>query len=128
MNDEMAGVVRASAEDERDAPATNCRLLAENGRYLNWNGGALTSPEQIGNAEVLARGVMQAVDVFLPDGRRQFFAGVAVCLRGEGQMLLLDASTAPRSPQDKEEWTTDAFPGFTCATLYAPGTLVLVTR
>jgi hypothetical protein len=126
MNFEANGVVRAQAEDERDRTAINCRLIVENERFLAFNGGALTGPEQIGNASVTARGVIQAVDVFSPSGSGQFNAGVAVCLRGIGALVSLDASTSPRSVIEMTEWRTDAFVGFTCGTLYGPATLVLV--
>jgi hypothetical protein len=41
-------------------------------------------------------------------------------------MVFLAASGIPRTPQDLIAWQTPAFPGYTCATLYQPGTLVLV--
>jgi hypothetical protein len=43
-------------------------------------------------------------------------------------MIYLDASESPRVPREWSSWTTDAFPGYTCTTLYAPGTVILVAN
>jgi len=123
--DENAGL-RAHAPF--DSMEVNCRMLIENGQYFNWNGGPLTNAGQIGNQSVLDLGVTQAVDVFSPVGRAQFEGDVVICLRGTGTLIYFNANQSPRTPQVITGWTTPAFPGFTCGTLYQPGTLVLVSR
>jgi hypothetical protein len=53
---------------------------------------------------------------------------VDICLQGKGYIIYLNANGAPRVPQLWSAWTTPAFPGYTCTTLYAPGTVVLVAN
>ena len=43
-------------------------------------------------------------------------------------MIYMNANGSPRVPQLWSNWTTDAFPGYTCTTLYAPGTVILVKQ
>jgi hypothetical protein len=100
----------------------------EDGEYFYWNGGPLTHTGNIGNPSTLDLSIIQAVDVFSPVGRTQFEGDVVICLRGVGSLILLDAGQAPRVPRNITTWTTPSFPGFTCGTLYAPGTLVLVAN
>ena len=45
---------------------------------------------------------------------------------GSGEMIFADANEAPRIPRQVTAWMTPAFPGYTCATLYTPGSLFLV--
>lgn len=106
--------------------SVNCRVIVENGNYASWMGSAIANSGNIGIESVLAMGVLQAVDVFTPYGDAEFDTDVVVCLRGVGAMVFLDARGIPRSPQVLTAWQTPAFPGYTCATLYAAGTLVLV--
>jgi hypothetical protein len=40
----------------------------------------------------------------------------------------MPASQSPRVPQIIGSYTVPDFPGFTCATLFEPGTLVLVSQ
>src|SRR6185369_18078858 len=76
-------------------------------------------PAEIGNEDVLAQGVIQAVDVFSPNGADG--AGTTICLLGEGSIMFLDASQAPRVPQ----WLPTTYDGtYTCATI--PGTGIVV--
>jgi hypothetical protein len=50
------------------------------------------------------------------------------CLRGDGYLIWLEASGVPRRAEIIGSYRVDEFPGFTCATLFEPGTLVLVSR
>ncbi|MCC7210042.1 MAG: proprotein convertase P-domain-containing protein [Anaerolineae bacterium] len=102
-----------------------CHMIAQDGNYLTWLGGPLTHAGQIGVASVLERGVLHAVDVFSPHGLGWYEGGAVVCLRGEGALWFLPAAGVPRSAQDMVEYTVEEFAGFTCTTLYMPGTLVL---
>jgi subtilisin-like proprotein convertase family protein len=111
-----------------DSMEVNCRMLVEDGEYFYWNGGPLTQAANIGDQSILDKSVIQAVDVFSPVGRTQFEGDVVICLRGVGSLILLDASQAPRVPRVITAWTTPSYPGFTCGTLYAPGTLALVAN
>jgi hypothetical protein len=123
-NFQTESVVRAVVADQ--LMAIGCNILYENGQPMMWMGGSVTNAGSIGVQSVLDRGVIQAVDVFLPNGEGKFNGDAVVCLRGSGAMVFLAASGIPRTPQDLIAWQTPAFPGYTCATLYQPGTLVLV--
>jgi hypothetical protein len=99
-----------------------CRVIVENSVYVNGN-----SPAEVGNQDVINRGVVQAVDVFglLTSGLPQpdFNASIKVCLQGSGGFLYLNALTAPR--------TVSALPvslegGYSCAFIPDAGTVVLV--
>ncbi len=125
MSFEGSGAVRAYIPMDRFD--VNCRMIVENGQYFSWLGGPLTTSGNIGVQSVLDSQVLQAVDVFSPSGKTQFEGDVVVCLRGTGALIVLDASNSPRVPRSTIAWQTPAFPGFTCGTLYAPGTLVLIT-
>ena len=106
--------------------AINCRMLVVDGSYAAWQGTVIAHGGNIGIESVLAMGVLQAVDVFSPYGDSVFEGDLVICLRGVGAMVFLDARGIPRSPQMLTAWQTPAFPGYTCATLYSAGTLVLV--
>jgi hypothetical protein len=105
----------------------HCRVIAQNGSFTRWNNRALYHRGTIGHEGMLAEGVIGAVDVFSPHGMRAF-NDVVVCMRGSGRMFLLNDtfSDSARTPVETTAWTTDAFPGFTCATLYQPALLLLV--
>lgn len=98
-----------------------CRVLAQNRKFIG-------NPGQIGNADLLDREVIQAVDVF---GQRkgygvpQFNNRVFVCLQGSGSLYYLDATEAPRKPRLLAV-TTQA--SYTCGVIPNAGTLVLTTR
>jgi len=124
MTFEANGSVRAYIPMDRFD--VNCRMLVENGHYFSWLGGPLTNAGNIGVQSVLNNQILQAVDVFSPSGKTQFEGDVVVCLRGTGALIVLDASGSPRVPRSTIAWQTPAFPGFTCGTLYAPATLILV--
>jgi hypothetical protein len=124
MNGAGNDLLRSNFEHEADRSAVSCRMLAADGEYMTWLGGQLTHEENIGDATTLGMGIIGAVDVF--NGGSSFVAGVNICLRGGGRMIFLDAADAPRIPREWNAWTTDAFPGFTCTTIWSPGTVVLV--
>jgi hypothetical protein len=95
---------------------------------MTWYGSPLTASANIGNQSVLDLGIITAVDVFSLTGQTSFVSDVDICLKGTGYIIFLDANGSPRIPQLWTGWTTDAFPGYTCATLHAPGTVVLVAQ
>lgn len=97
-----------------------CRVLAENGSFTSSLAGA-----QIGVQSVLNRGVVQAVDVFVPDAMTNvpFSAPAKVCLQGAGAFVYLNGAQTPRTLQDL---VTSVEDGYTCAFIPNPGTVVLV--
>lgn len=106
----------------------NCRVLYQNGTSVTWLGGALYSEANLGIAGLLDLDVKQAIDIFSP-GRLGYFNGGAVfCLRGEGALIWLAANGQPRYPEIISSCTVPEFPGFTCATLFESGTLMLVSQ
>ena len=124
MDFDEDAVVRAWIPDAY-RHAVYCHLIVENGSYLFWYGGQLTHAGQIGVASVLEQGVIHAVDVFSPTGLGWYEGGAVVCLRGAGKLWFMPAAGVPRSAQDMTEYEVEEFAGFTCTTLYMPGTLVL---
>ena len=100
-----------------------CRPIVANGNYTNSPEETPMSSANIGNLEVLQMGVLQAVDVFSPEGLVDL-SGVTVCLRGSGTLLHLYG--APRTPHAIPTYPVAAFPGFTCGSIPQTGTLVLV--
>ncbi|MBN2303626.1 MAG: hypothetical protein JXQ72_04075, partial [Anaerolineae bacterium] len=98
-----------------------CRVLAESGSYA-----VPYSAAEIGNMDVINMGVIHAVDVFGMAGSTpvpNWMSSISVCLQGTGRMMLLDATTAPRALSLLSSWQSG---GYTCATLYNAGTVVLV--
>ena len=124
-NSVVDGVVRASIPDALD-DEIYCRALYANGMPVQSLGGDLYSAGGIDNQGVIDLGVMQAVDVFSPVGLISFEGGIEICLKGTGTLLFMAASGAPRVPVLVSSHVIDDFPGFACATLFEPGTLVLV--
>jgi len=102
------------------------RLIVENYHYVMWLGADLYHSGHIGNMDVINRTIIQAVDVYTIEWMPAFDGDVAICLLGMGEMWFLDANQAPRVPRQLTGWMTPAYPGYTCATLYWPGTLALV--
>jgi hypothetical protein len=119
------GVVRASVSDALDY-AVYCRVLYANSAPVQWLGGDLYNAGSIGHQGVIDLGVVQAVDVYSPVGMTTFDGGVEICLKGTGTLIFMAASGAPRVPEVVGSRAIDDFPGFTCVTLFEPGTLVLV--
>ena len=121
----QGGVVRASTADALGY-AIHCRVLHQNSAPTSWLGGDLYNAGSIGHQGVFDLGVIQAVDIFSPMGMTTFEGGGVFCLRGQGTLIWLAAKNAPRIAEIIGSYTVDDFPGFTCATLFEPGTLVLV--
>ncbi|MBK8020842.1 MAG: hypothetical protein IPK19_05290 [Chloroflexi bacterium] len=121
------GVVRSSVPDAIRY-AINCRILYQNGAPTSWLGSPLYGEANLGAPGLLDLGVQQAVDILSPPGLTHFENGAVFCVRGSGSLIWMSASGAPRTPQIIGSYTVDDFPGFTCATLFEPGTLILVTR
>ncbi|MEB2288531.1 MAG: hypothetical protein OZ934_10500 [Anaerolineae bacterium] len=99
-----------------------CRVIAENGAFVAMHNGAAA----IGNADVLAQGVIHAVDVFGMAGGTGFVAfnnPIEVCLQGSGRFLFLNAATSPRALSQLPAYSQD---GYTCASVPGAGTVVLV--
>jgi hypothetical protein len=125
-NFDTEGMVRTNFTNDADRGVINCRVLASEGNYMNWFGAQITFPQMIGDKTVLDFGVIGAVDVFSPQGVTGFVGDVNICLKGTGYMIYMNSNNSPRFPQLWSAWTTDAFPGYTCTTLYAPGTVIMV--
>ncbi|MBK8033458.1 MAG: hypothetical protein IPK17_28980 [Chloroflexi bacterium] len=120
-NFDVDGIVRASLADALGY-AINCRVLYQNG-----------SPVEVGEASLglsglTEYGIRQAIDIFSPPGMTYFEGGGVFCLRDAGTLIWLAASQAPRHAEIIGSYTVPEFPGFTCATLFEPGTLILVER
>lgn len=102
------------------------RTLYQNGTPTTHFGSDLYDAGAIGVEGIQALGILQAVDIFSPVGVTYFEGGAVFCLRGEGTLIWLAASNAPRIAEIIGSYEIEEFPGFTCATLFEPGTLVLV--
>lgn len=126
-NFDPGGVVRTSAPDVLSA-AINCRVLYQNGASTTWMGYSLYSEANLGAPGLLDLGVLQAVDIFSPAGLTYFDGGAVFCERGMGTLIWMAASGMPRHPEIIGSYTVPEFPGFTCATLFEPGTLILVSE
>ncbi len=103
------------------------RVLYEHGVPTQWLGPNLYNIENIGIAGLEQLGIQQAIDFFSPVGLNYFEGGAVFCLQGTGPLIWLAASQMPRHAEIIGSYTVPEFEGFTCATLFEPGTLVLVT-
>ena len=124
-NAEPSDIVRAGVRQEFDL---FCRTLIQWGDFVYYAGGALTGFEDVGIEGLIRLGMIQAVDIFSPSGQRYFTGGYVACLAGTGTLIWLDANNAPRRADIIGSYTIPDWPGFTCATLFTPGTLVLVNQ
>ena len=109
-------IVRANIPDAN----VYCRVLAKNGVLIS-----PSAASQIGNQSIIDKGIIQAVDIFSPNGLSVFSAGAKVCLLGNGNLFYLDATQSPRTPQllaSKRE------SGYTCAFIANAGTLALTKK
>lgn len=120
-------VAHVSAPDAL-ADSINIRILYENGSPTNWFGGDLYNSGSIGVEGIFDLGVQQAIDIFSPSGLTYFNGGAVFCLKGSGYLIWLAASQAPRHPEIIGSYTVPEWEGYTCATLFEPGTLVLVSQ
>ena len=99
-----------------------CRVLAEDGVFPNPIDSA-----RIGDPGLITYGVIHAVDVFgvTADGLAYpaFNHTVTVCLQGAGRFIYLSALNSPRTTYEPPSFMQD---GYTCATIPAAGTVVLI--
>lgn len=121
------GVVRSSTADVF-GHAINCRVLYQNGAPTQWLGSDLYNGGSIGVEGIFDLGVWTAIDIFSPNGLTYFNGGAVFCLKGSGYLIWLAANEQPRHAEIIGSYQVPEFPGFTCATLFEPGTLVLVTQ
>jgi hypothetical protein len=126
MNFAESDTVRTGVPDQW-VDSIHVRVLYQNGAPTQWLGGDLYNAGSIGIQGVLDMGVRQAIDIFTSNGLTYFEGGVVFCLRGEGTLIWMAARNAPRIAEIIGSYTVDGFPGYTCATLFEPGTLVLVS-
>ncbi|MBZ0281006.1 MAG: hypothetical protein K8L97_09710, partial [Anaerolineae bacterium] len=92
----------------------HCGIIAENRVFIR-------TAAEVGVQSVLDQGVIHAVDVFSPSNVNA--AGSLICLQGTGGIMFLNANGIPRVAQ----WLpTSVVNGYTCATIPAVGTVVLV--
>jgi hypothetical protein len=122
---EASDIMRAGVRSEFDL---FCRTLVQNGEFTYHFGAALTSYANVGIEALIPLGIRQAVDIFSPSGQTYFTGGYVACLQGTGALIWLDATNAPRRADIIGSYTVPEWPGFTCATLFTPGTLVLTER
>lgn len=122
-----SGVVRSSTSDALGY-AINCRILYQNGAPTTWLGNNLYHLGSIGIEGLEALGIQQAIDIFSPSGMTYFEGGAVFCVKGSGSLIWLAASQMPRHPEIIGSYTVPEFQGFTCATLFEPGTLVIVSQ
>jgi PKD repeat protein/serine/threonine protein phosphatase PrpC len=127
-NFENPGMIRSHFTNDIDRDRLYCRLIAANGSYMFWFGSPITNAGNVGAQNVLDLGLVAAVDVFSLRDVTGFVGDVDICLKGAGYIIYMNVLGQPRVPQLWSAWTTDAFPGYTCTTLYAPGTVVLVAN
>ncbi len=92
----------------------HCGIIAENRVFIR-------TAAEVGVQSVLDQGVIHAVDVFSPSNVNA--AGSLICLQGTGGIMFLNANGIPRTAQ----WLpTSVVNGYTCASIPAVGTVVLV--
>lgn len=127
-NFENPGAIRSHFTNDIDRAELYCRLIASGGSYMYWFGSPITNAGNVGSQNVLDLGLVGAVDVFSIKDVTGFVGDVDICLKGNGYMIYMNANGQPRVPQLWSSWTTNAFPGYTCTTLYAPGTVILVAN
>ncbi len=108
--------VRASIGDVASGNAVLCRVLVENGSFRDGAGAA------IGNGDVLAQRILQAVDIYTSPGNVSFTGAIQVCLLGVGNFIFLDAAGTPRTPALLSSSTQGAY---TCAFIPNAGTVLL---
>jgi hypothetical protein len=83
-------------------------------------------PSEIGNLDVINLGVIHAVDIFGMSGGLSvpnWNSSITACLQGTGRFFYLDALTAPRALSQLPATFEN---GYTCATVFHAGTVVLV--
>ncbi|MBE2272216.1 MAG: SH3 domain-containing protein, partial [Anaerolinea sp.] len=93
-------------------------------RFIARNSAFVTSPAQLGNAALINLGVIHAIDIFTTPGVHMT-EGVQICLSGVGTLYFLDAASSPRLVMPVQAVVQN---GYSCATLFSPGTLVMTQR
>jgi len=110
--------------DSGDAVASGavyCREITRDGEYLS-------NPAAIGDRSVIARGVLQAYDVFYiqsGSGATEPFAhAITICLEGRGDLLFLPVYGSPRPVLTAASYVKG---DYTCAAIGSPGVVALVS-
>ncbi|MDX1992764.1 MAG: choice-of-anchor Q domain-containing protein [bacterium] len=96
-------------------------------RTLMRNGGWVANPGSVPQ-DVIDRGVILAIEVFSMTGGQalnELAEPLPVCLRGEGQLVYLDATASPRVTTEVASVEAG---GYTCTFVPRPGTVALVQR
>ncbi|HYO88941.1 MAG TPA: hypothetical protein VER79_09850, partial [Candidatus Limnocylindrales bacterium] len=127
LNFDEDSVVRVSVPDAL-GDVVRARVMYARGSAETWLGAPLYDAGNIGNQGVVDLGVLQAIDIFSANDQTYYDGGAVFCLQGQGTLIWMPASQSPRAPQIIGSYTVPEFPGFTCATLFEPGTLVLVSQ
>lgn len=122
-----AGSVVYTAISDALVDSIHVRTLYRDGQPVQWQGGSLYSVGSIG-VDLTSYGIQQAVDIFSAGDLTYFNGGAVFCLRGEGTLVWLAASGVPRHAEIVGSYTVPDYPGFTCITLFEPGTLVLLSQ
>ena len=104
------------------------RTMYQYGRSTQWLGSDMYSAGSIGIQGVIDLGVQQAIDLSSGNGDTYWEGGATFCLHGEGPLIWMAAANIPRHAEIIGSYTVPEFVGYTCATLFEPGTLVLVRQ
>src|SRR5690606_29974118 len=123
LSGQSSPAVRAAVPGDA-VPGGNvyCRVLARDGVFPNPN-----DPGRVGDPGLIEYGVITAVDVFgvTGDGMSypSFNHAVTVCLEGAGRFIYLNALNSPRTTFEPASYSEG---GYTCASIPAAGTVVLI--
>ncbi len=104
------------------------RIMYQYGHPTQWLGGDMYNEGSVGIQGVINLGVQQAIDLSSGNGDTYWEGGATFCLHGEGALIWMSAANTPRHAEIIGSYTVPEFPGYTCATLFEPGTLVLVSQ
>ncbi len=104
------------------------RIMYQYGHSTQWLGSDMYNPGNVGIQGVINLGVQQAIDLSSGNGDIYWEGGATFCLHGQGTLIWMSAANTPRIAEIIGSYTVPEFPGYTCATLFEPGTLVLVSE
>ncbi len=104
------------------------RTMYQYGHSTQWLGNDMYSAGSVGIQGVVNLGVQQAIDLSSGNGDTYWEGGATFCLDGTGPLIWMSAANTPRHAEIIGSYTVPEFPGYTCATLFEPGTLVLVSH
>ncbi len=104
------------------------RTMYQYGHSTQWLGNDMYSAGSVGIQGVVNLGVQQAIDLSSGNGDTYWEGGATFCLDGAGPLIWMSAANTPRHAEIIGSYTVPEFPGYTCATLFEPGTLVLVSH